>query len=432
MAFHYHFRLILLRHHDENPSQQVVLMILSSEITPDLDQMTDWRRQIHQHPELGFEEFATSQLVAQQLQEWGYEVHAGIAVTGVVGVLRWGEEPGLRLGLRADMDALPVQEATGLPWASQVEGKMHACGHDGHTAILLGVAEAVARLHRAQQLPGSGTLHLIFQPAEELGFGGGAERMIEEGLLERFPCDALFALHNFPGIPMGTLCFREGAFMASSDTAKLTFIGKGGHAALPHLAQDPTLPASATVMALQSIVGRNVDPNQLALISVGRMQAGASANVIPNTAVLELSIRTLDPEVRDTLERRIRTLAQSQADAFDCRCEIEYARGYPVLMNDPEITRFAIDTARNLLGDEHVNAAVEPLTGSEDCAYLLERVPGCYFLVGNGDNGHDAGVRLGPCSLHNPHYDFNDDCLAPAANFLVGLVSRYFSGGTQV
>lgn len=227
MAFHYHFRLILLRHHDENPSQQVVLMIVSSEITPDLDQMTDWRRQIHQHPELGFEEFATSQLVAQQLQEWGYEVHAGIAVTGVVGVLRWGEEPGLRLGLRADMDALPVQEATGLPWASQVEGKMHACGHDGHTAILLGVAEAVARLHRAQQLPGSGTLHLIFQPAEELGFGGGAERMIEEGLLERFPCDALFALHNFPGIPMGTLCFREGAFMASSDTAKLTFIGKG-------------------------------------------------------------------------------------------------------------------------------------------------------------------------------------------------------------
>lgn len=403
-------------------------MIFHSNITPDLDQMKDWRRQIHQHPELGFEEFATSQLVAEQLKHWGYEVHTGIAVTGVVGVLRWGKEPGLRLGLRADMDALPIQEATGLPWASQVAGKMHACGHDGHTAILLGVAETIARLHRTQQLPGSGTLHLIFQPAEEMGFSGGAERMIEDGLFERFPCDALFALHNFPGIPMGKLCFREGAFMASSDTARLTFTGKGGHAALPHLAQDPTLPAAATLLALQSIVGRNVDPNQMALISVGRMQAGASANVIPNTAELELSIRTLDPEVRDTLERRIRTLAQSQADAFDCQCDVEYARGYPVLKNDPEMTRLAIDTAKELFGDDRVDASTQPLTGSEDCAYFLEQVPGCYFLVGNGDNGHDAGVRMGPCSVHNPHYDFNDDCMEAAANFLVGLVSRYFSG----
>ncbi|ANQ27959.1 amidohydrolase [Vibrio natriegens] len=402
-------------------------MIIHSKITPDIEQMRDWRRQIHQYPELGFEEFATSQLVAELLKDWGYEVHTRIAGTGVVGVLRWGEEPGLSLGLRADMDALPIQEATGLPWASQVAGKMHACGHDGHTAILLGVAETIARLHRTKQLPGSGTLHLIFQPAEEMGFNGGAERMIEDGLFERFPCDGLFALHNFPGIPTGKLCFREGAFMASSDTAKLTFTGKGGHAALPHLAQDPTLPAAATLLALQSIVGRNVDPNQMALISVGRIQAGTSANVIPNTAELELSIRTLAPEVRDALERRIHTLAQSQAEAFDCQCEVEYDRGYPVLKNDPEMTRLAIDTARKLFGDDCVDASIQPLTGSEDCAYLLERVPGCYFLVGNGDNGHNAGVRTGPCCVHNPHYDFNDDCMPAAANFLVGLVSRYFS-----
>ncbi len=402
-------------------------MKVHSTISPDLDQMKDWRRQIHQHPELGFEEFATSRLVAELLKSWGYDVHTNIAVTGVVAVLKWGNKPGLRLGLRADMDALPIQEATGLPWASQISGKMHACGHDGHTAILLGVAEAISRLHRTQQLPGNGTLNLIFQPAEEMGFRGGAERMIEEGLFERFPCDALFALHNFPGIPVGKLCFREGAFMASSDTAKLTFTGKGGHAALPHLAQDPTLPASATLLALQSIIGRNVDPNQTALISVGRMQAGTSANVIPNTAELELSIRTLAPEVRDTLEHRIRTLAQSQASAFDCQCDIVYSRGYPVLKNDPEMTHLAINTAQEVFGVDQVDASIPPLTGSEDCAYFLEQVPGCYFLVGNGDNGHDAGTRVGPCSVHNPHYDFNDACMEAASTFLVSLLSRYFN-----
>ncbi|WMC09305.1 M20 family metallopeptidase [Oceanimonas pelagia] len=401
------------------------------DIKPDLDQMKAWRRQIHQHPELGFEEFSTSQLVADRLRTWGYEVHTGIAVTGVVGVLRWGDGTGLRLGLRADMDALPIQEATGLPWASQVDGKMHACGHDGHTAILLGVAEAMSRRQREQGLTGSGTLTLIFQPAEELGGGGGAQRMLDEGLFERFPCDALFALHNFPGVPVGRLCFREGAFMASSDTARLTFIGKGGHGALPQLSQDPTLPAAATVLALQSIVGRNVDPNQVAVISVGKMQAGSAANVIPNTAELELSIRTLDPAVRDTLERRVRTLAQAQAAAFDCQCDIDYQRGYPVLMNDPAMTRLAVDTAREQFGDDSVEAPTAPLTGSEDCAYFLEQVPGCYFLVGNGDNGHQAGARLGPCSLHNPHYDFNDDCMETAATFLVNLVARYFGQPAQ-
>ncbi|WP_242457961.1 M20 aminoacylase family protein [Halomonas sp. YLGW01] len=401
-------------------------------ISPHLDEMQTWRRHLHQHPELGFEEFDTSQLVAERLKEWGYEVHTGIAVTGLVGVLSWGDGSGPKLGLRADMDALPIHEATGLPWASQVAGRMHACGHDGHTAILLGVAEAVARQHREQGLPGSGTLHLIFQPAEELGGGGGAQRMLDEGLFERFPCDALFALHNMPGFPTGQLRFREGEFMASSDTVTLTFTGKGGHCAVPHLATDPTLPAAATVLALQSIVGRNVDPNLTSVISVGRMQSGSASNVIPDSAELALSVRTLDSDVRDILERRIRDLASSQAAAFDCRCDIDYVRGYPVLVNSPEETQLAIETAREMFGEAQVEASTAPLTGSEDCAYFLNQVPGCYFLVGNGDNGHDGGAAIGPCSVHNPHYDFNDDCMGPAATFLVGLISRYFSPDSAV
>lgn len=396
-------------------------------VQPNLDNMKTWRHQIHQHPELGFEEVATSQLVTERLKAWGYEVHTGIAETGVVGVLRWGTGSGPRLGLRADMDALPIHEQTGLPWASQVAGKMHACGHDGHTSILLGAAEALAHLYHQEALPGSGTLTLIFQPAEELGGGGGARRMIAEKLFERFPCDALYALHNHPGKPAGHFYFREGAFLASSDKVKITFIGKSGHSAMPHLAVDPTLSAAATVMALQSIVGRNVDPNHASVISVGRLQAGNTYNIIPETAELELSVRTLDPEVRDTIEQRIRTLAQSQADAFDCRCDVVYERGYPVLINAPAETQLAIETARELFGDERVEAPATPLTASEDCAFFLEQVPGCYLMVGNGDNGYAQGAHLGPCSVHNPHYDFNDECLTPAAAFWLGLVSRYFA-----
>ncbi|MEX0624602.1 M20 aminoacylase family protein [Saccharospirillum sp.] len=394
---------------------------------PDVNKMKAWRHQIHQNPELGFEEVATSRLVAEWLEEWGYEVHTGLAVTGVVGVLRWGDEQGPRLGLRADMDALPIHEQTGLPWASQVAGKMHACGHDGHTSILLGAAEVLARLHRDNALPGSGSLTLIFQPAEELGGGGGARRMIEEGVLERFPCDALFALHNYPGKPVGHFYFREGAFLASSDKVSITFAGKGGHGAMPHLAVDSTLPAAATVMALQSIVGRNVDPNLASVISVGRLQAGNAYNIIPETAELELSVRTLDPAVRDTIERRIRTIAESQAEAFDCSCEVTYERGYPVLINAAAETQLAVETARALFGDSLVETAAAPLTASEDCAFFLERIPGCYLMVGNGDNGYDQGAHLGPCSVHNPHYDFNDECLTPAAAFWLGLVSRYFT-----
>ncbi|WP_041657866.1 M20 aminoacylase family protein [Azoarcus sp. KH32C] len=396
---------------------------------PDEAAMKTWRRTIHQNPELGFDEFATSRLVADSLAKWGFEVHTGIATTGVVGTLSWGKggsDGGPRLGLRADMDALPIQEETGLPWASRNPGHMHACGHDGHTAILLGAAELFGRLHREGRMPGSGTLNLIFQPAEELGGGGGAKRMIEEGLFERFPCDAFFGLHNYPGVPTGHFRFRTGPFMASSDKVLIRFDGKGGHGALPHMAIDPTLPAAATVLALQSIVGRNVDPVDMAVISVGRMTAGKTYNVIPETAELELSVRALRPEVRDQLEERIGELARGQGAAYGVGCDIRYERGYPVLVNSAAETSLAVEAAREVAGAAQVDDDAAPLSGSEDFAFMLQQVPGCYLLIGNGDNGFGGGEHLGPCSVHNPHYDFNDACLAPGAAFWVALARRFF------
>ncbi|WP_246264486.1 M20 aminoacylase family protein [Aromatoleum toluvorans] len=398
---------------------------------PDEAAMKTWRRTIHQNPELGFDEVATSKLVADSLAAWGFEVHTGIAATGVVGVLRWGngvDKSGPRLGIRADMDALPIQEETGLPWASRNTGRMHACGHDGHTAILLGAAELFGRLHREGQLPGSGTLNLIFQPAEELGGGGGAKRMIEEGLFERFPCDAIFGLHNYPGVPTGHFRFRPGPFMASSDKVLVRFDGKGGHGALPHMAVDPTLPAAATILALQSIVGRNVDPVDMAVISVGRMTAGKAYNVIPGSAELELSVRALDPAVRDRLETRICELVRGQAAAWGVECDIRYERGYPVLINSAEHVRLGAEVARALIGEDKVQDDAAPISGSEDFAFMLQQVPGCYLLIGNGDNGFGGGEHLGPCSVHNPHYDFNDACLAPGAAFWVALARRFFGG----
>lgn len=392
---------------------------------PDTGAMKTWRHAIHQHPELGFNEFSTSRLVADCLAQWGFDVHTGIATTGVVATLRWGDG-GPRLGLRADMDALPIQEETGLPWASRNPGKMHACGHDGHTAILLGAAETFGHMRREGRLPGSGTLNLIFQPAEELGGGGGARRMLDEGLFERFPCDAIFAMHNYPGVPTGHFRFCAGPFMASSDKVLIRFNGKGGHGALPHMAADPTLPAAATVLALQGIAGRNVDPVDMAVISVGRIAAGKTYNVIPETAEIELSVRALRPEVRDRLEARIRELAVGQAASFGVACEVQYERGYPVLVNSAAETRLAVEVARELAGDAQVDGDAAPLSGSEDFAFMLQQVPGCYRLIGNGDNGFGGGEHLGPCSVHNPHYDFNDASLAPGAAFWVALAGRFF------
>ncbi|MGV3570589.1 MAG: M20 aminoacylase family protein [Ramlibacter sp.] len=374
------------------------------------------RRDIHRHPELAFEEHRTAALVADKLDGWGYEVERGIGGTGVVGRLVRGDGP-RRLGLRADMDALPIQEASGAEWASTTPGVMHACGHDGHTAMLLAAAR-----HLAAEGRFSGTLHLVFQPAEE--GEGGALRMIEDGLFERYPCDAVFAMHNMPGVPQGRLLLREGALMASSDYATVTLTGIGGHGAMPHKAADPVVAAASIVMALQAIVARNIDPLQVAVVTVGALHAGRANNVIPATATLELSVRALDAEVRATLERRVRETVQHQAQSYGVAAEVRWKRGYPVLVNTPAETAFAREVAIELLGADRVTAHAQQLTGSEDFAYMLERVPGSYLQIGNGD-----GDAAGACMVHNPGYDFNDANVAIGSAYWVLLAQRFLVAG---
>ncbi|BCQ26212.1 amidohydrolase [Caballeronia sp. NK8] len=376
------------------------------------DEMIALRRQIHAHPELGYEEFMTSDLVAQRLLDWGYEVHRGLAGTGVVGTLKCGDGS-RRIGLRADMDALPVHERTGLPYASLTPGKMHACGHDGHTAMLLAAAKELARTRDFD-----GTLHLIFQPAEE-GLAG-ARRMLEEGLLERFPCDAVFAMHNMPGYPAGHLGFRAGPFMASADQVTVRVIGHGGHGAMPHMTVDPVVVCSAIVLALQTVVSRNVAPLDMAVITVGAIHAGEASNVIPDEARMNISVRALRPAVRDELERRITQVIERQAAVYGARAEVNYEASYPVLVNDAEMTAFAEDVAREWLGDDRLIADLQPFTGSEDFAWILRQCRGCYLIIGNGDGE-------GSCMVHNPGYDFNDDILMTGARYWVRLVETFLA-----
>jgi len=372
------------------------------------------RRDIHRHPELAFEEHRTAALVADKLEGWGYTVHRGIGGTGVVGTLVRGHGT-RRLGIRADMDALPIDEASGTSWTSVHAGVMHACGHDGHTAMLLAAAR-----HLAEQGLFDGTLNLIFQPAEE--GGGGALRMMEDGLFERFPCDAIFAMHNMPGIAQGHFVLREGAAMASSDYATVTVTGTGGHGAMPHRAADPIVAAASIVMALQTIVSRNIDPLQAAVLTVGAFHSGQANNVIPASATLELSVRALDREVRTTLERRVKALVTAQAESFDVKAHVDWKPGYAVLVNSAAETAFARSVATELVGTERVTPQGPPLTGSEDFAFMLERVPGSYVLIGNGT---DSGPGAGGCMVHNPGYDFNDDNVATGSAYWVLLAERF-------
>jgi hippurate hydrolase len=372
------------------------------------------RRDIHRHPELAFEEHRTSDLVAAKLEGWGYVVHRGLGGTGVVGTLTRGQGQ-RRLGLRADMDALPIQEATGAEWSSLKPGVMHACGHDGHTAMLLAAAKLIA-----QGASFNGTVNLIFQPAEE--GGGGAVRMMDDGLFVKHPCDAVFAMHNMPGIPTGHFVFRDGAAMASSDYVTVRVHGTGGHGAMPHRAADPLVAASSIVMALQTIVSRNVDPLDTAVVTVGALHAGQANNVIPALATLELSVRSLNPEVRRLLEQRIKALVAAQAESFGVSVDVDWRHGYCVLVNSKAETDFARQVALDLVGSERVTLQGSALTGSEDFAFMLEKIPGSYLLIGNGD-----GDSAGACMVHNPGYDFNDDNIATGAAYWVAVVERFLT-----
>jgi hippurate hydrolase len=372
------------------------------------------RRDIHREPELAFEEHRTAALVADKLEAWGYEVERGVGGTGVVGRLVRGD--GIRrLGLRADMDALPIQETTGAAWSSRRPGLMHACGHDGHTAMLLAAARRLAEAGRF-----NGTLHLIFQPAEE--GGGGALRMMDDGLFDRYPCDAVFAMHNMPGLPQGHLAFREGAAMASSDYATITLTGTGGHGAMPHKAADPIVAAASLVMALQTIVSRNVDPQAMAVVTVGALHAGQANNVIPASATLELSVRALDREVRALLERRIKALVAAHAESFGVQGQVAWRPGYAVLVNSPDETDLARQVGLALRGAAGVTLQAPALSGSEDFAFMLERVPGSYLLIGNGD-----GESPGACMVHNPGYDFNDDNIVIGAAYWTLLAETFLT-----
>ncbi|WP_213954170.1 M20 aminoacylase family protein [Variovorax sp. dw_954] len=386
-------------------------------LRPHADEFIAIRRDIHHHPELSFKEQRTSDLVAERLREWGYRVERGLGGTGLVGQLRRGS--GKRsIGLRADMDALPIKEETGLKYASRNAGVMHACGHDGHTAMLLGAARSLAE--RGQF---SGTLNLIFQPAEEYGTReSGAMRMMDDGLFEKYPCDAIFAMHNMPGHPQGKLVFRDGPMMASSDKVFITLNGRGGHAAMPHRAADPLVAAASLVMALQTVVSRNVDPQQTAVVTVGMLQSGIANNVIPQSARLALSVRALEQDVRDLLQKRITELAHAQAQSFGVTAEVDYQRGYSALVNTPAETEFARRVGIELVGAEHVTPQGAALTGSEDFAFMLEKRPGCYLLIGNGD-----GDSAGACMVHNPSYDFNDDNVVIGAAYWTRLAERYLS-----
>ncbi|WP_029685905.1 M20 aminoacylase family protein [Tatumella saanichensis] len=382
------------------------------EIRENEQQMIALRRHLHANPELSLEEFETSALVAEKLIEWGYQVTRDLGKTGLVGTLKKGDSP-KAIGLRADMDALPILEETGLSYQSRVAGKMHACGHDGHTTILLSAARYLA----SDACQFNGTVHLIFQPAEEAI--GGAELMIKDGLFERFPCDAVYALHNKPGLPAGKFGFYAGHFMASADTVKITVKGKGGHGAHPYNTVDPIIAASALVMSLQSIVSRNVRPGEVAVVTVGTFHAGFASNVIPETAVMELTVRAMKPEVRDLLIQRIHEISQQTAEAYGASASLEVYESYPVLTNSEKQTAEAKALAIKLFGRDAVEDNIQPSNGSEDFAFMLEKTPGTYFLLGNDGEGKQG------CSLHNPGYDFNDAIISAGASFFVRLVENH-------
>jgi len=372
------------------------------------------RRNIHAYPELCYEEQRTADVVVQKLTDWGIPVLRGMGVTGVVGVIRRGTDAAA-IGLRADMDALPMQEFNTFPHASKHDGKMHACGHDGHTAMLLGAAHHLAKYGNFD-----GTVYLIFQPAEE--GGAGAKRMMDDGLFERCPMQAVYGMHNWPGAPVGTFGVTPGPMMASSNEFEVIVRGKGAHAAQPHKGIDPIMVAVQIAQSWQTIVSRNKNPIDAGVLSITQIHAGSATNVIPDDATLIGTVRTFTIEVLDLLEQRMREVAAHTAAAFGAEVEFNFKRNYPPLINHPQQTAFAVGVLQQIVGTDKVNAQVEPTMGSEDFAFMLQAKPGCYVFIGNGDGDHrEMGHGLGPCNLHNPSYDFNDDLLPIGATYWVRL-----------
>ena len=384
-------------------------MNIIPEIAANRDKLIALRRDIHAHPELAYEEERTANLVAECLTEWGLEVHRGLATTGVVGTLSTGDGPAI--GLRADMDALPLQETNVFSHRSRYDGKMHACGHDGHTAMLLGAARFLAESEEF-----AGTIRFIFQPAEEAA--GGAKVMMDDGLFKLFPVEAVFGMHNWPGLDVGRFAMRSGAMMASLDCFDIVIEGRGAHGALPHQGVDPVHAAAQVVTALQSIVSRNIDPLHAVVISVTRIHGGDAYNIIPDQVSLGGGIRCFDREVRELLKVRIAEVVEGVCTGLGARGAVDFVSGYPAVVNHPAAVGLAADVAAAIVGTENVDAQSDPVLFSEDFAYMLEAKPGCNVLIGNG-----AGD--GTCMIHNPGYDFNDDVVTLGATYWVKLAQAF-------
>ncbi|AVP56242.1 M20 aminoacylase family protein [Pulveribacter suum] len=382
------------------------------------------RRDIHAHPELCFQEVRTADVIAAKLTEWGIAIHRGMGTTGVVGVVpgRDGGACGRGVGLRADIDALPMQEFNTFEHASRHAGKMHACGHDGHVAMLLAAAQ---HFSREEHRDFDGTVYLIFQPAEE--GGGGAREMIKDGLFEQFPMQAVFGMHNWPGLPVGSFAVSAGPVMASSNEFKITIRGKGAHGAMPHLGIDPVPVACQMVQAFQNIISRNKKPVDAGVISVTMIHAGEATNVVPDSCELQGTVRTFSVEVLDLIERRMREVAEHTCAAFEATCEFEFVRNYPPTINSAPEAEFAARVMAAIVGESGVRPQ-EPTMGAEDFAFMLQAKPGAYVFIGNGEGDHRAvGHGGGPCTLHNPSYDFNDDLIPLGGTYWVQLAHQWLA-----
>ena len=394
-------------------------MHLIESIVTNAASMATIRRDLHAHPELCFQEVRTADVVAAKLSEWGIPIHRGLGTTGVVGIVKAGNSD-RAIVLRADMDALPMQEFNTFAHASQHPGKMHACGHDGHTAMLLAAGQYLANNRNFD-----GTVYLVFQPAEE--GGGGAREMIKEGLFEKFPVQAVFGMHNWPGMAVGKFAVSAGPVMASSNEFKITVRGKGGHAALPHNAIDPVPVACQMVQAFQTIISRNKKPVDAGVISVTMIRAGEATNVIPDSCELQGTVRTFTIEVLDMIEQRMREVAQHTAAAFGAQCEFEFVRNYPPTINAAHEADFARGVMASIVGASNVGEQ-EPTMGAEDFSYMLQAKPGCYSFIANGDGAHrEMGHGGGPCMLHNPSYDFNDDLIPLGATYWARLAEAWLA-----